>query len=189
MGINQSVCPWQAGSILSAPIRKLFHKPLRILSPYLDKGMTAMDIGCGMGFFTLPMAEIVGANGNVIAVDMQQGMLEGLKKNLEKANRSNVVLAQCERDSLRIGKLGGTVDFALIFYMLHEVPDPDRLIGELRAALSPKGKILFVEPKLHVSGATFQKSMKMMKEFGLEVIETPKIPVSRSALLAVSGGA
>ena len=40
-----------------------------------------MDIGCGMGFFTLPIAEIVGKNGHVISVDTQFGMLEGLKMN------------------------------------------------------------------------------------------------------------
>lgn len=179
------VCPWRAGPILTASIRKLFHNPRRILSPYLADGITAMDVGCGMGFFTIPMSDMVGKNGNVIAVDLQAEMLEGLKKNAEKAGAENITRRQCAQDSLRIKQWNGTVDFALVFWMLHEVPDPKRLIKELYAALSPNGKLLFAEPLAHVNSAAFQTSVKMITESGLKAVGTPKIPVSRAVLFSI----
>ena len=94
MGKDQCICLWCAGQILTASIRKLFHNPQRILTPHLTDGMTAIDIGCGMGFFTLPMADIVGRSGHIIAVDMQSEMLEGLKKNAEKAGVNNIMRHQ-----------------------------------------------------------------------------------------------
>ena len=185
------ICSWRIGPILTSSVRKLFHNPQRILPPYLTDGMTAMDIGCGMGFFTIPMSGIVGKNGAVIGVDLQSEMLEGLGKNAEKAGVKNIILHQCAQDSLLVEQwsgangANGTVDFALVFWMLHEVPDPERLIRELRAVMSPKGKLLFVEPTVHVNKTAFQNSVKMITESGFTVVDTPKIRISRSILFQV----
>ena len=177
------VCPWQASSILTVPIRKLFHNTQHILSPYLSTGMTTMDIGCGIGYFTLAMAGMVGMSGKVVAVDLQPEMLEGLKKSIARTGENNIIPHQCAHNTLRVEEWNGTVDFALVFYMLHEVPDPERLIMELHAALSAEGKLLFVEPVLHVSGAAFQSSLKMITECGFTPEEEPKIPLSRAVTL------
>ena len=179
------VCPWQAGPILTSSIRKLAHNPKRIISPYVSEGMIAMDIGCGMGFFTLPMSCMVGKNGKVIAVDLQSEMLEGLKKNAVKAGADNIIPHQCAQNSLRIEQWKGTVDFVSVFYMLHEVPDPERLLNELRTVMSSKGKLLFVEPVVHVRAATFQKSVKMITGCGFSAVETLKITFSRAVLFSV----
>ena len=48
------VCPWWLGYFLASPIRKLVHDPRSILEAYVKSGMTALDIGCAMGFFSLP---------------------------------------------------------------------------------------------------------------------------------------
>ena len=162
--------------------RVIFHNPERILAPYVSDGMIAMDIGCGMGYFTLPMSGMVGKNGKVVAVDLQSKMLEGLKRYARKADAHNITPHQCSQDALHVEQWNGAVDFALVFWMLHEVPDPERLIRELHAALSPKGKLLFVEPKLHVSSAAFQRSVKIMMETGFTEIGAPKISMSRTAL-------
>lgn len=65
-----SVCPWWVGYLLTSPIRKWFQDPQQILRPFVTEGMIALDIGPGMGFFTLPMARLVGRRGKVIAVDL-----------------------------------------------------------------------------------------------------------------------
>ena len=70
------VCPWWLASTLNNPLRRLLHNPERILGDYIAKGATVMDIGCGSGYFTIPMAKMVGQSGSVIAVDIQQKMLE-----------------------------------------------------------------------------------------------------------------
>ena len=178
------VCPWRAGPILTASIRKLFHDPRQILSSCLSEGMTAMDIGCGMGYFTLPMARIVGGGGHVVAVDLQPEMLEGLKRNAAGAGAANITPHQCAMDSLNIGQWNNKVDFALVFWMLHEVPDAKRLINEVAGAMTAQGKLLFVEPVMHVSGAAFRASKKMITESGFTVIDMPKIPLSRAALFS-----
>jgi len=179
---NQKTCPWQGGALLAASIRKLVHNPNRIVSPYLSEGMTAMDIGSGMGFFTIPMSVIAGERGKAIAVDLQPEMLVGLEKKAQKAGSANITFHQCGFDSLNVGQWNGTVDFALIFMMLHEVPDADRLIQEVHSVLAPGGKVLFSEPLGHVGKQKFLHSISMIRQIGFEVIASPKIHLCRSAV-------
>jgi len=179
---HEKICPWQGGPILMASVRKLAHNPRRIVAPYLSEGMTAMDIGCGMGFFTIPMAGITGGQGKVIAVDLQPEMLAGLQKNAQKAGVENIAFHQCDYDSLKVQQWAGSVDFVLIFMMLHEVPDADRLIREVYDALAPGGRLLFSEPIVHVGHEKYQQSVSMIQQTGLNIIASPKIHLCRSAV-------
>lgn len=183
---QHGVCPWQAGSMLAGSLRRLFHNPRRIVEPYLSAGITAMDIGCGMGFFTLPMSEIAGGHGKVVAVDLQPQMLDGLTANAARAGINNIATHQCGKTALNLEAWYGAVDFALIFWMLHEVPDAERLIREVRSALSDNGKLLFVEPYVHVGAEKFQESLTMITNTGFTVISKPRIAISRTALLQKS---
>ena len=176
------ICPWQGGPILTAGLRKLLHNPYRIMSPFLSEGMTAMDIGCGMGFFTIPMSNITGSRGKVIAVDLQPEMLAGLQMNAQKAGCENITFHQCAYNSLNIGQWEKAIDFALVFMMLHEVSDAERLVRELCEALAPGGKLLFAEPVVHVGKRSFQKSVSMIQQSGLEIIGSLKIPICRSVV-------
>ncbi len=67
-----SVCPAELAGSLDNRMRRLLQNPLKILRPYVQEGMTALDVGCGPGFFTLPMAQLVGSSGRVIAADLQR---------------------------------------------------------------------------------------------------------------------
>ncbi|MFY9643515.1 MAG: hypothetical protein WCD20_15720 [Rhodomicrobium sp.] len=64
------VCPWWMGYLLASPIRKWWQDPARILSPYVRAGMTVLEPGPGMGFFTLEIARLVGPSGRLVAVDV-----------------------------------------------------------------------------------------------------------------------
>jgi ubiquinone/menaquinone biosynthesis C-methylase UbiE len=66
------ICPWWIGYILANPLRRLLQKPEEILRPYIKKGMNVLDIGCGMGFFSLPIARMVGDTGKVVCVDFKK---------------------------------------------------------------------------------------------------------------------
>jgi ubiquinone/menaquinone biosynthesis C-methylase UbiE len=149
--------------------------------------MTVMDIGCGVGFFTIPMAEIIGKQGKVIAVDLQPEMLAGLEKTARKTNVDNITLHQCASDSLNIGQWDGTVNFVLIMMMLHEVPDPDRLIREVYCAVAPGGKLLFSEPIGHVNNEKFQSSVDMIQKTGFSIVATPKVRICHSAVFQKEG--
>ena len=177
---DNHICHWQGGSLLAASIRKAVHNPYRIISPYLSEGMTAMDIGPGMGFFTIPMSGITGKHGKVIAVDLQPEMLAGLQKKAQKAGCENITLHQCRYNSLNIKQWSGIVDFALIFMMLHEVPDAERLIREVYDTLASDGKLFFAEPVGHVSNEKYLQSVSMIQQTGFTVIASPKIILCRS---------
>jgi 2-polyprenyl-3-methyl-5-hydroxy-6-metoxy-1,4-benzoquinol methylase len=77
---QHKVCPWWKAYTFDNPIRKLLHPPRRVLGAYIKERMTVMDVGCGMGHFSIGMAKLVGENGKVIAVDLQQKMLNVMLK-------------------------------------------------------------------------------------------------------------
>ena len=65
--VSHHICPAWLSFMLDARLRRLVHKPEKIIGEYLHPGDTAIDIGCGSGYFTLPMAKIVGEHGRIIA--------------------------------------------------------------------------------------------------------------------------
>ncbi len=181
---KKTTCPWWVGYILNRNARKLIHPPLQILSPYLKKNMVALDVGCGMGYFTIPAAELVGSNGNVIAVDLQKKMLTGMLKNAQKANVSEWIIPHsCEQETLCLNEYAGTIDFVMVLKVMHEVHDQKRFTKEIFETLRHEGSLLFVEPKGHVSKSAFLKSLALFEQCGFRLKSTPKITFCRSALL------
>ena len=121
---KKHVCPVWVGYLLASPIRRLFHNPHKILQPYIEQGMTVIDIGCAMGFFSIPMARMVGEEGKVVCVDLQKEMLKKLEKRvIRKKLFSRFKLLHCRNNSLCIDKYKESIDFALAFAVAHEVAD------------------------------------------------------------------
>ncbi len=179
---QHTVCPSWMGPVLGAPLRKLIHNPYRITKPYLAPGMTAIDMGCAMGFFTIPMAHLVGANGRVVAIDMQEKMLDGLLKKAHKAGVASTITPHlCTQTKLNLEGWAEKAGFALLFMMLHEVPDPERLMQEIRAALLPGGRLLLAEPKVQHQ-ADYDACIKMIEKTGFVLAERPAIPACRAAV-------
>lgn len=176
------ICPFWLGPLFATPLRRKFQNPEDMLSPYIERGMTILEVGPAMGFFTIPMAGLVGKEGSVVAADVQAKMLAGLRKRADKADLANIVFHQCSADSLHLGKYHGQVDFALIFWMLHEVPDSKRLIGEVREAMSARKPLLFAEPIMHVSRTAYLKNVQIIEKTGFDLIDHPKIGVSYASL-------
>lgn len=150
----EPVCPpWLSWTLIN-PIRSLSQDPAKILRPFIKEGDTALDVGCGPGYFTTAMAELVGRNGHVIAVDIQAWMLERARRRLEKAGLSGRIRLHLARAD-RLDIPSDRVDFALAFWMAHEVPDKERLFSEILACLAPGGTLLMAEPRLHVHAKVF----------------------------------
>jgi ubiquinone/menaquinone biosynthesis C-methylase UbiE len=180
----QPVCPWWLGYILVNPFRKIFNDPKRILSRYIIEGKKVLDVGSGMGYFTLPAAELVGEKGRVVAVDLQEKMLEGLRKRAVKRGFSGRIETRLARkDTLGMAEFKNTFDFALAFYMLHEVSDKSRLLCEIFDALKPGGMLFCAEPKGHVSLTAFEETLCLAAAGGFKVIGAPPLKFSHSALL------
>ena len=174
------ICPWWLASALDNPIRRLVHNPERILGGYIERGQTVLDAGCGSGTFTIAMAKMVGETGKVIAVDVQDEMLQILRKKATKVGlASRIITHKSGQD--RIG-ISDKVDFALAFYMAHEVPDVEAFLREIASLLKPRGKLLIVEPIFHVSASSFKKTREAAQLAGLMPVSEPKILFSRSML-------
>ena len=161
------VCPWWGGYFIDNRLRRLIHKPEKIVGPYVQPGMTVMDVGCGMGLFSIAMAKMVGDRGRVLAVDLQQEMLNVLRQRAERAGVANrIQLHKCDQNRMGIET---QVDFALASMMVHEVPDQNRLLVEIHACLKPGGKLLMAEPKIHVPGPAFQQTVAIAQNVGFRV--------------------
>jgi ubiquinone/menaquinone biosynthesis C-methylase UbiE len=177
------VCPWWLAYTFDNPIRKLFHNPEKILRPYLKEGMTVMDVGCGMGYFSIGMAKIIGDKGRVFCVDLQPKMLEITQKRAGRvAMAVRIVPHRCGP-----GKIGlqEKFDFILVFWMAHEVQDQKAFFTELKSNLARAGKILVAEPRMHVSAASFQKTLDIAQSTGLHPCGQPVVRFSRTSLLEV----
>ena len=86
--MSHKVCPWWIGYFLASPLRRLVHNPATILRPFVSEGMTVVEPGPGMGFFTMELARLVGRPGRVVAIDVQPKMLVELRRALGKADCS-----------------------------------------------------------------------------------------------------
>lgn len=179
------VCPAKFAGSLDNPVRRLVHKPTRILESYVSKGMTVLDLGCGPGFFTIEMAKLVGETGRVIAADLQQNMLDKVAAKIIGTDLGQrIELHKCQDDSISISQ---KIDFVLAFWMIHEVPDQQRLFEELKSIMNPGCRIMIIEPKIHVNEKSFNNMIGRLELAGLEIIERPKIWLSRSVLLSKLG--
>lgn len=176
------ICPAELAGTLDNIFRRLIHNPGKILAPCISDGMTVLDLGCGPGYFTPELARLVGENGRVIAADLQQKMLEKMTGKIRGTDLEKRVIAHlCQSDSIGISQ---KIDFVLAFWMVHEVPDQRKMFDELKSLLNPGGKIFIIEPMIHVSEKSFQKMVTMLESIGLEIVEKPKVSISRSVLIA-----
>jgi ubiquinone/menaquinone biosynthesis C-methylase UbiE len=177
---SELVCPWWCCFLFDNPIRKLFHNPTQLLGSYVYEGFTVIDIGPGMGYFTIPLCRLVGESGKVIAVDVQKQMLNKINKRAEKAGvlpQLRTVLSTSENLVL-----DEKADFILTFWMVHEVPDQGEFFRDIKKLLKPQGQYLLVEPKIHVTERAFERSIEEAIKAGLRKKEIPQIALSRALL-------
>jgi ubiquinone/menaquinone biosynthesis C-methylase UbiE len=178
---KNKICSAENARVLDFKFRKIIQNPQKIIKPYVKEGMTVLDLGCGPGFFTIEMAKLVGSKGKVVAADLQEEMLEIVRKKAENTNLQNTI----ELHNCQTNKIGLTqeFDFILLFYMLHEVPNQSAFLKELHALLKPEGRILIVEPKIHVTKDDFHQSKKILTKYEFDIIKEPKVFFSRTVLI------
>lgn len=178
---GEMVCPWQAGFLIDNYLRRIIHNPQKLFKPYLKEGMTVLDVGCGAGFASLGMAELVGKEGLVISADLQPQMLSRVRRKAIKAGlEQRIRLHQCSSD--RIG-VTTPIDFALAFFMLHEVRNSSTFLKELYEILKTKGLFFLTEPKMHVNKPRFEYILQEAQSAGFTVCERPVVRYARTVLL------
>ncbi len=174
------VCPsWLSGT-LDTRLRRLAHDPEKILAGLIREGETAADIGSGPGYFTIGMARLAGARGRVFALDIQEKMIAKLRRRADLAGVGGIITTHlCGGSSLGLVE---RVDFALAFWMVHEVPDPLEFFRQVFNIVKPGGRFLFVEPKIHVTGGRFARTVSAAQEAGFIIESEPSVRLSRAVL-------
>ncbi len=177
-----ALCPVERAGGLDNRFRKWLQNPEKILSPYVKPGMDVLDVGCGPGYFSLPMAELV-ENGSVTAADLQAGMLQLIRNKIRgTALETKMILHPCHESGIGLNR---QFDFILAFYMIHEVRDKIAFLQEIKTLMKPNGKLLIVEPKFHVKSAAFAAMEELLETDGFELIERPKVFFSRAVLVKI----
>jgi 2-polyprenyl-3-methyl-5-hydroxy-6-metoxy-1,4-benzoquinol methylase len=179
----QHICPWWLGFLLINPIRKWYHNPELLLKPYIKPGMKVVDYGCAMGYFSLPMARLVGETGQVFAVDIQKKMLDSLIRRTRKAGLENIIKPVLITENTNFDELTGQIDFALLFAMVHEVPDKRELFTAIAGMVKSGGTVLFAEPAGHVSKSDFENSIAVLLDSGFEEVSEISIKGSHAVVL------
>jgi ubiquinone/menaquinone biosynthesis C-methylase UbiE len=97
---------------------------------------TVADIGCGPGFFTLPLAKFL-VNGKVYAVDLDEEMVAACRERVTQARLGNVEVLGCDEFDFPLEQ--GSLDGALLGFVVHHSADRPRFLQAVRALLSPRG--------------------------------------------------
>ena len=178
------VCPAWLGYFLLNPFRKLLEDPEKMLGSIVREGMTVLEPGCGMGYFTIPMARMVGERGRIVAVDVQPRMLSALKRRALKAGLSERIEArQATEGGLGLEDLSGQVDLVIAIHMVHEVKDRESFFRQTWKVLKPAGWFLIIEPPLHVSRKAVEQTISLARSAGFEPVEDTKRLTLRGVLL------
>jgi ubiquinone/menaquinone biosynthesis C-methylase UbiE len=178
--VKPHVCPWWLIRAFDNPLRRLLQKPEKILRGIVQPGDHCLDLGCGIGYFTIPMAELAGESGTVTAVDLQDEMLAGVRRRAEKAGLfSRIRLYKADTGGM---PFTGEFDFALALWMLHEVPDQAAFLQQICRALKPGGRFMLVEPRLHVGRVAFGRSVDLAAKAGFSGIRPLDVSLSRAVL-------
>ena len=178
------VAPWWSHWGVDHSLRRWVHRPQTLLGPHVADGMTVLDVGCGMGVFSLPMARMVGPEGRVIALDIEQRALDILIERAARAGLSGRIVARrCSPGDLGLAEFEGQAAFALAFWMVHEAPDLPAFLAQVRACLGPGGRFLVAEPIFHVGRAAFIREVAAAESAGFAARRRPHVLFSRAVLL------
>jgi ubiquinone/menaquinone biosynthesis C-methylase UbiE len=128
----------------------------------LKPAMIVCDMGCGNGFYTLKMADMVGQNGTVLAVDIQAEMLRLLQARADEQQVKNVkpILSTLVDPKLPKEK----VDLILCVDVYHEFSHPQQMLKGMRDSLSPTGVIALAEYREEDPEVPIKPLHKMSKE-------------------------
>ena len=181
------VCPWWVGWLLASPLRKLAGDPAGLLAPFVRPGMSVLEPGPGMGFFTIDLARLVGPEGRVVAVDVQPKMIEGLRRRAERAGLSDRIEARVvPAATMALDGYDGAFDFVLAFAMVHETPSAETFFAEVVRAMKPGATLLLAEPAGHVRDEEFNRELALAAKSGLAAVGGPLVWRSRTAILRKS---
>ncbi len=158
--------------------RREWQNPQRIIKRVgIERGMVVADLACGPGFFTIPIAEKVGREGEVYAVDSDDRMLEHLRANLKKSRAARSVVKAINADVSNTGIPSQSVDVVLFANIVHDLSNPAALVREVRRICNNHSLIVDIDwrkmrtehgPPFEIR-LTKEESMRILSKNGLKV--------------------
>lgn len=140
--------PWDINRYIQAlerPERDQYQQPEKVIEALnLNPGMVVADIGAGSGYFTRRMAQAVGDTGQVVAIDVEQKMLNYNRQKLEKlgiVNRVRFILAKPDSPSLS----QHSVDLAFLCDVYHHLEHPIDYLANTKSALTQNGRVVIID--------------------------------------------
>ncbi len=164
--------PWWLAFLLTSPIRRAVENPRDTLQNTISAGQVVLELGPANGFYSVPIAESLGPQGKLIAVDVQPQMLRMLARRLRRRGlEARLAQRLTEHVEQELGDLRGTVDVVVAINVIHELPKPRETIHALAQTLRAGGEFLLVEPRGHVRRELFEAELAWAHEAGLERVE------------------
>lgn len=168
-------CPWWMQYLLISPIRQLLEPVKKLVSPYVTSGMTVVDPGCGFGYVSLALAQMVGSSGQVVSVDVQPQAIDRLKRRAQKAKLTDRIDARvCDSHHLKLEDYEGRVDLLTVIHTLHEFEDLPVFLEQAKLLLKPTGRMLIVEPPGHVKPEQFEAELQSCLAAGFDRLDLPR---------------
>ncbi len=164
------------------PERVESEKPEELLDLLgITEGDVVADIGAGVGFFSLRAAERVGPTGKVLAVDVQQEMIDGLEMMIERFGHENIVPILGNVDDPKLP--ANSVDHVLIVISYHEWSHPVEMMRHIRNAMKDDAQMLIVEYKAEDLSSRVQPLHKMSESEIME--EIPALGFRRDRVIDI----
>ncbi|MCB9718272.1 MAG: methyltransferase domain-containing protein [Myxococcales bacterium] len=136
--------PEQWASRFEREGREVYDRRDQVLAELgLRPGMAVADVGAGTGMLTIPLAEAVGPEGKVYAVDVQPYFLDHVGQKAREAGLENVELVRAKQDA--VGLPPGSIDLAIMVDVYHHVEKPAAYLASIHAALRPEGRLVVID--------------------------------------------
>ncbi|MCX6839975.1 MAG: methyltransferase domain-containing protein [Verrucomicrobia bacterium] len=154
---------WKGAEWLMRRVREQEEGPSKMREQLLVKpGMVICDMGCGNGYHTLPLAEMVGEKGKILAVDVQPQMIEMLRQNIGRQGLKNIEPIQGLYHDPKLPP--NTCDLILLVDVYHEFSHPVQMLTSMRAALKPEGQLVLVEFRAEDDTVPIKPEHKMTQD-------------------------
>jgi len=142
-------------SLVHETLYGLFKDPHKALNAAgIKPGQKVLEVGCGPGFFTIPVAKMVGPKGSVCALDMSPSAIERVQQKIEEAGATNIETLLA--DAARTGLPDESLDLIFLFGLDHARGDMRGIMTEMHRLLKPAG-ILSIEGRLQVPNQLFRR--------------------------------
>lgn len=149
------------------PDRDKWQKPDELIRKMgIREGSQAADIGCHEGYMSIKLSTAVGTKGRVYAVDVEQSKLDKLQGHVAERRISNIILVKGDYDNPKLSP--GTLDAVLILDTYHEMDDHDKILGHVKKALRPGGKLVLCEPVADSRRNSTRDEQERRHELGIQ---------------------